>query len=306
MPTYETTVIGPYSPIPPIVQMRGTDPSSGLSMLYQIDSNGIAVGRWDNASNSWQDFKEYGPFPRPDDLGPAISEAEINSGLDSLVDEGVLVKTSEYLKIGDEVGSGGRLTVDLRSALGMPEYEKLRELLKTMPRQILRSWFDFTIVQKLPPAPSGSKKAGEDLLWMAFVNLFNEVNLIFCNENNLKPWDYEQDKLEAYLKSQNKSELEKLEEQFAQYKGILNAEGREILIQYGRLPKIKDLGLEITRQASIVELLKRGDYDSAQAVIDAYRYVDQTIVGKAIKESIPFDVGLEDGQIIKKSTQTSS
>lgn len=306
MSTYQTTVIGPYTPVPPLVQMRGTDPSSGLVFLYQLDTNGIIVGRWDDASKSWQDFRTYGPFARPEDLGPALSQAEVMDGLEGLKQDGLLTNTTEYLRIGDEIGLGAQYTVDLSASLGANEYQKLRELLKDMPRQILRSWFDAMILSKMPPSSFGNKKTGEDLIWMAFVNLFNEVNIIHCNSKNIAPWDWETQKLEAYLKSQNKSEIQRLEEDFKKYQGLVSERGREILVQYAQLPKIKDLGLEITRQASIVEMLKRGDYLSAQAVVDAYRYVDQTIVGRAVKEPIPFDVALEDGEIVQKSNQTSS
>ncbi len=77
---------------------------------------------------------------------------------------------------------------------------------------------------------------------------------------------------------------------------------RAIMEDFATLPKIYDAGFEINRQNALKQLLIRGEYDVAQAIVDAYRYVNDTVIGDALAKPIPVAVKTDSGETIANAT----
>jgi hypothetical protein len=228
---------------------------------------------------------------------------------------GLFKPKTEYLLIGDEP-QGGFAVVDLASTLSADEVANLKKFLTFMPRSILKEWFMKVVWPKLPGQDFElgepyfdefygvyrQKKRTEDMMWAAFIDLFNQANLAYVNEKQIEPWTWEQEKLESYLLSQNEDQLNELGIQIEREKDIdlgLDPKAVPIMEAYSALPKLGDLGLEINRQNSVKQLLIKKEYVLAQAIVDAYRYASETELGPILTEPLPFDVIVNGTTIFK-------
>lgn len=278
--------------------------------------------------------------PADETVDPSAVRAEVENQLNST---NIFKPKTQYILIGDEP-SGGPGVVDLKSMLAADAYDGLKKFLTLMPRQMLWDFFTRKVWPSLPwdantPADPDDyfgkikfadftgrgvdlryansnadaiygtqhqKKAFEDMVWAAFIDLFNEVNLAYVNQNQLDPWDWEQKKLDAYYVSQSKQAIEDLTKEIDEFRDVslaLDPKAKAIMEQYTLLPKLGDLGFEINRQNAIKELLKQRDYITAQAIVDAYRYAQDTVIGEQLTKPVPYDVVAEDGQMIARATE---
>ena len=250
-----------------------------------------------------------------------------------VVESGLFKVRTEYLIIGDEpLGKRGTQApgvFDLKSVLEPDDYAAIRQYLTMMPRSMLRNFFMEKVWPGIPwdmiaietgdnrqptsaryvedPIYGGGhyKKQFEDLVWGAFIDLFNEANLEYCNKNSLEPWTWEGQKTDAYYVSSNQESLNELATQIQAYQDVslaLDPKAKNIMEQYAALPKLGDLGLEINRQNAVKELLKRKEYLTAQAIVDAFRYAQDTIIGEQLTKPIPYDITSEDGSTIVRAT----
>ncbi len=294
------------------MQVKGTDPVTLKLTYYRADQNGFLVEKYLDSEDRWLSYLDAGVFAKPGDLTEALGEVEKQEIATMIVASGLFKPKTEYIIIGDEP-SGGSGVVDLKSMLTTAEYEKLKKLLIMMPRQIFRAWFDKTVVPTLPGLAMGwgidpiygvniMKKPSDDMTWAAFIDLFNQANLEYVNKEQIDPWDWEQEKYQSYLISQDQPALTAIENDLKAYENVdlaLDPKAKAIMEDYLTLAKIGDPGLEINRQNSVKELLKRKEYVLAQAIVDAFRYASQTDIGEILTQPIPFDVVAGDGQIVK-------
>lgn len=320
-----------YVPIEPLTQWKGTDPETQKISYYKVDPNGFLVEKYDDTSGKWISYLDHGWFQMPVDMTEAIGAFEKEQLAEQMATSGLFKAKSNYLQIGDEpngnVASG---VFDLKGILSKEDFESLKQFLTLMPRSILYEWFKKKIWPDIPwdlyksdgPTISTAggyvygtagemygdahpKKQFEDLIWGAFIDVFNEANLTYVTENNLAPWDWEAKKLEAYTLSKNQDALDSLESQFSEYEAVslaLDPKAKEIMEQYIKLPKVGDPGLEINRQNAVKQLLKMKAYAEAQAIVDAFRYASETVIGEAITQPIPFDiVSADNGPVVKKT-----
>lgn len=323
---------GEYVPVSPLTQLRGTDPSSGMSYLYEVDANGILVARYDELNNEWLSFKTYGPFQRPTDLREPITKEEAVGILEDVKSQGLITYATDYITTGDEPGGynfdqgmgssqsleqmsyegianaisakKGPYVLNIRDQVSAEDLKNLKNLFKLMPRQMLGEWFNFNIAEGLDtggldgPIIKGSRRVGYGMVWAGIIDIFNEANLEYIRENNLAPWDWEEEKMKVYLTSQNKSEMEKLRLKFEEYSSQFDLRAQKIMAEFAALPKLGDVGLEVSRQYAMSEFLKNGDYDSAEIVVKAYQTANQTEMKEALASPVRYDVEIE-GQVFK-------
>lgn len=261
-----------------------------------------------------------------------------------LYDTGIFKKKTEYLIIGDEPKSPATAVVNLKTMISETDYQNLRKYLTLMPRSILWNFFMTKVWPSLPTEDESSRveaglsglpyrtkpkgmgflgslmttrtttsiygdthtvKPFEELVWAAFIDLFNSANLEYINANQLEPWVWEQKKLDAYYVSQSETAIKDLEAEISAYGNVglgLDPQAVKIMEAYAQLPRIGDLGLEINRQNAVKELLKKKDYVTAQAVVDAFRYINESDLGVTLTKPIPYDVISEDGTTVVKAT----
>lgn len=331
-----------YIPVPPFTQVIGLNPYSGPELKewsIKLDQNNVPVEIWDEtlSPSAWRSFTEFlsDPFPNPIQiLRLFFDEATKQAISEEIISTGLFKAKTEYIIIGDEP-TGGTGVVDLKAMLTTQEYDDLKKYLKLMPRSIL---WDFFMKKIWPSLPDGEavivkpfigrpivgsrpasqtqvynpiyggyhiKKGYEDMMWAAFIDLFNEANLAYINEKQIDPWTWEQEKTDAYYVSSSAEAINALEAEISAYNDVslaLDPKAKVIMEQYLLLPKIGDTGLEINRQNAIKELLKKKDYVTAQAVLDAFRYINDTELGISLSKPIPYDVTSADGGTVVKAT----
>jgi len=229
---------------------------------------------------------------------------------------GTIKPFAKYLIIGDEPKGAG--VINLKEKMTDEQVKKIKSLLQLMPRMILRAWFDINVLAAMPGEPelqfeahrlvsSVKKKPYEDMIWAGFIDLFNEANLEYINKNNVTPWNWEDQKLQSYYLSQNKEDTDKINQDFNNYKALndlQDPQAQDLVLEYNSLPKLGDLGLEISRQFAIRELLARKEYKQVKGIIEAYRYAQYTILGDVLTKPIPFDIVSNDGTIVKATPTT--
>lgn len=248
----------------------------------------------------------------------------------AVVQSGLFKVRTEYIIVGDEpLDKTGGLppgVFDLKSVLSAEDYDTLYKYLMMMPRSMLHEFFMKKVWPGIPwdqyangtgPAPTNRpltttiygeshyKKQYEDLVWGAFIDLFNQANLEYCNKNQMEPWAWEQQKTDGYYISSSQEALNDLAADIQNYQDValaLDPQAKLIMEAYVQLPRLGDLGLEINRQNAIKELLKKKDYLTAQAVVDAYRYAQDTVLGEQLTKPIPFDITAADGSLDVKAT----
>jgi hypothetical protein len=146
------------------------------------------------------------------------------------------------------------------------------------------------------------KRLFEDMTWAGFIDFFNECNLEYCNQNQIEPWAWEDEKLKAYYVSQDQPVVDEFLNRMQSYQDVNLAQDPrviELLSQYKELPALGDPGLEISRQNAVRELLAQGEYDAVKGIIEAYRSAEYTVFSEVLNKPIPFDIDTEDGEIIK-------
>lgn len=282
-----------YEPQEPLKQMKGSSPATGALTYYRVDQNGVIIYEYQSSEQRWAYFKETSNgFAEPNDLTPAISLDDLKQIKSSIINSGLIKLKTDYLIIGDEPAKGIAV-IDLKSRIGEEKYFNFKTLLRFLPRMYLRAWYDKNI------------KPAHDMLWAAIIDTFNEANLEHIQENNMTPWQWEEEKLKSYYLAENKPVLDELNAKFAAYKELNTSpdpQAQALMMEYQKIPKIGDQGLEISRQSAIKELLVRKEYEAVKGIIDAFRYAQYTILNEAIVKPIPFDLVVS-GVNIKQSNQ---
>lgn len=305
--------------------------------LVKYSASGNPFQYLDLSDMTWKTLNRHLPDPIIPVSPQVTVDAQVGTAItiddakQAVVESGFFKLRTDYLLIGDEpVDKTGGLppgVFDLKSILSDEQYQTLREYFTMMPRSMLYNFFMDKVWPSIPwdmyslgtdPAPSDRplvtsqiygeshvKKQYEDLVWGAFIDLFNDANLEYVTKNQLEPWTWEGQKTDGYYVSSNQDALNQLASQLQQYQDIalaLDPQAQKIMQDYSELPKLGDLGMEINRQNAIKELLKRKDYVTAQAIVDAYRYAKDTVLGDTLTQPIPFDIVAADGSRVVRAT----
>jgi hypothetical protein len=325
---------GPYSMWHAAIQVDADGPVGGyIDPLYNVyvwplallRANGalLPIYIWNPKIGDWQWYRSY---VNEDQIGRMVSrpfllfpfEPEEDPTVIMVLDEALplspkdlaavtaviststlpLVVPTEYIVMGDEVP--GKMILDFHAMLvqsGTPDADdlikQLRELFSCMPRMMLRPWFDDNIRAQL-------EWNYVDAIWAATVELFNSANVEAATAASLQPWDYEQKKLDSYYESQNSAKVDQLKATMDSYAASFSdPRALDILNQYQTLPRLGDIGFEISRQAGIKALIQQGKYDEAQGIIEAFKYMDYTEYGDGFKKPLPVDVTMPDGTTFK-------
>lgn len=295
-----------YVPVEPLIQVKGKLASGSDFIYFKADQNGELIYKYDGTN--WLSFKDYGPFEKPLFLEPAINpteQAQIESAI--LSSEMFKVKT-EYMIFGDEEAYSlypnrprAQGVFNLADKLGAARASEFRSFLKFLPRPFLQEWFAQNILQEIDSRFSTNYNATQ-MVWAGIIDLFNQANLEHINQAQILPWDWEEEKLRMYYESTNQEHLDTLNSRFNNYVELYvspDPEASALMLEYSKLPALGDIGLEISRQFAVRELLSQKDYESVRGIIDAYRLAETTILSKALKGAIPFDIHSKDGFTIK-------
>lgn len=339
-----------YEPVEPFSTWQGTDPQTGIIMLYKRDARGGWVLRYDESTDRWFRASEVMPFngtPRDAvliegelpslDIGPGAPPS-VQEAAAAIVESGMFKPKTEYLIIGDEVpDDSGFAVLDLKKVLGKQTYDDLKQYFTLMPRQMLREFFMKKIWPDLPwdmytpgvvngvetrvvggnqqtvydtlYGTSHPKKQFEHLVWGAIIDLFNEANLAYINQKQMTAWDWETEKMDAYYVSTSKDAINELQTNIDEFMDVslaLDPKAKEIMEQMKTLTKLGDVGFGIRRQNAIKELLKRRDYASAQAIIDAFRYTQETVLGEQLTKPVPYNIVDRTGETVVAATNGGS
>lgn len=334
-----------YSPSLPLVQYQGTDPSSGQINIYQVDQNGYLWKRFNASSGSW-DSSTLGEFSRPANLTPLFGAQEQAQAADALTTNGVITEVTPYLIVGDEPDISLQNAIDLSTMLKPDDLTAIKSIFSQLPRAVLWQWFKDNVQNALPNGytvdkkgvptmtygPGGiplysirqniygetptTRKLMQDETWSAFINLFNESNveaikvqMPFAPLSSQTFWDWEAKKVEAFNAQVTSDEMKTLDttmDSYIEAATPVDPEASYLMQQYALLPKIGDLGLEISRQNAIKELLKQKEYKAVEGIIDAYKYLHTTMLSDAVTSPIPFDIVSSDGSLVQKTTTPTS
>ncbi|NJM09363.1 MAG: hypothetical protein HC883_00225 [Bdellovibrionaceae bacterium] len=295
---------------------------------------------WDYYSPWLNEIRDLQKFSSPIPIKQYMSYAGLpfsrEAAQEAIIETGFFKLKTDYLTIGDEPLDQAYGVLDLSSSLTSEDVDTLKKFFTMMPRSMLWEFFTQKIWPEIPwdihnPAEPGDyfgmikfagdtkkimvdpiygsryqKKMFQDMVWGAFIDLFNVANLDHCNKNQLEPWAWEQEKMDAYYVASNTEAMSQLNDQIGQYRDIALAtdpKARAVMESYLKISKLGDLGLEINRQNAVKELLKKQDYATAQAIVDAYRYASETVIGEALTQPIPFDVTTDGGTVIAKQSE---
>ena len=262
----------------------------------------------------------------------ADTEFTVDQAVDTLIASGKYKPKTEYLAPqGDE--PVGVAALDLEAMIDKTQVEALKTALVNIPRSKLKEFFDKKIWVDIPTAKTlpvvfdvkenplkyyqkltrdpnilivnnvvvNISLTHKDLLWGAIIELFNTVNLDFTLNNMISPESWEKQKLDAYTVSQNPQSLQKFKDAIQRSVDVSkDPKAVPILEAYLKLAPLGDKGLEINRQNAIRQLLIQKEYESAQAVIDAYTYASQTMMSEALAKPLPYDVVSSSGQVMAK------
>lgn len=214
----------------------------------------------------------------------------------TLFQAGLFKNNKKYLVVGDE--PQGAMSFDIAQVLSPESAESFKKLSLILPRSMLLEWFE----KNLSPSISFAQR---DMIWGAIINLFNETNLNYIKSHpGLTIESWESNKITNMVENSTNEAVKSIQDRFNQYEQNSNlpVKAQKLLLAYAELPRLGDLGLEISRQSAVNELIKKKQYDMVQAIIDAYRYAHQTEIGKALKEPIPFDIQDQSGRVVKASS----
>lgn len=246
--------------------------------------------------------------------------AKLNTAAEAaqaLYESGLFTNIVDYLAVGDEPQpTGGEDTkglvytgvIDLKSMMKADQLDALKKFFVILPRKFLRGWFDDQIVPSLSKDANG-EPIYEEMFWGAFINLFNEANLASVQASGYSPWDWETKKLDTMMMVNSQSDLDTLKKQMTDYSvtSKLDPRNAQLLRDYRKLPRLGDMGLEITRQNAINELLKLGEYDTVQAILDSYNYAhSNSVMHSALTSPVPFNIVDKSGKQVSKSTNLTT
>jgi hypothetical protein len=322
-----------YTIAQPVLQYKGTDPALQVLTYYQIDANGFIVAEYSPTTGNWIGYLDGGPFTMPSDVTNSLSSEDMLNIAASLQAAGTFTANTDYLLIGDEPNPTGEGTLDLSSLISAAQYTQLTQFLTVMPREFLRSWFVANVLPSIPHVIPSSASPGnsysndtdvadftttaspgqpgmyDDLVWGAFINVFNIANLAYVTANNLEPWAWETQKTEAYYTSQSQPAMASLEASLQQDSDTalsLDPQATAVMQNYLALPPLGDPGLEITRQNAIRELLVQQEYASAQSIVDAYSMAGTGVLSQVLTNPIPYDIVTGAGNTIVATPATST
>lgn len=237
----------------------------------------------------------------------------VKNATEQLIASGLFKAKTDYLLIGDE--PKGVAVLNLQNILKPEELNPLKEVFVAIPRDILKDFFNKEIVSELQLADA--KKMREimiqaglkpeevqvdtaivdiatthaDLLWGGIIDLFNVVNLAYVTENKISPDAWEKEKRDAYILSQDKERLKKVEDSIKGASALSSdPQAVAILEELVKLPPISDEAMEISRQNAVRQLLIKKEYAYAKALIDVYRYAMETELGAQLTKPLPFNV----------------
>lgn len=321
-----------YVPVLPLVQYSGinnygslSDIQSGVVSYFNLDQNNVPVEIFDNGA--WREYSEFLSDPNPKLpllIDKVMTDATRQAVALDMATSGLFKAKTKYITVGDEVPGEG--TIDFASLISSDDMTMLKQYLTFMPRQFLRNFFMQKIYPQIPMSGIyGSVNEGklvtdpiygttyqyksyQNMVWAGFVDVFNQANLEYVNTNKIDPWAWENQKNDAYYTSQNADQVAALQAQFTEFNNVtlaLDPIAKAIMDDFATLPKLGDLGMEINRQNAIKELLKMKEYETAQAIVDAYRYVKDTVVGDQLTKPIPADIVLSNGTVMAEKTVES-
>lgn len=317
-----------YVPVLPLVQYSGLNyygTQPGSSAYFNVDQSSVPVQIYDNGA--WRLYSEFLGDSNPKLpllIDKVLNDAARQNIATNMASSGLFKAKTEYLTIGDEVQGEG--TIDFAGLLRPDDILMLKQYLTFMPRQFLWNFFIQKIYPQIPQAGVlGSMNEGkiitdpiygtaygyktyQNLVWAGFIEVFNQANLDYINTNKIDAWTWEGQKNAAYVTSQDTAQIAALQAQFTQFNDVtlaLDPIAKGIMDDFATLPKLGDLGMEINRQNAVKELLKMKEYTSAQAIVDAFRYAKDTVVGTALTQPIPADVVLSDGTVMAEKTVQS-
>lgn len=229
-----------------------------------------------------------------------LDPKQVSAAIVQKMEESQLFKPwTSYITIGDEpksvVGMEFVGVFNLRTKLSSSQLQDFKSLFRLMPRKELRGWFNENVLPTLGKDQYG-RPENEDLIWGAIIDIFNEANLEVLGD--LNPWEHEQKKERDILVAKNKPAMDALEAELDSYISM-DPERLRLTKLYMTLPKLGDPGLNLNRENAIFQLLNQKEYKTVQAVIDAYRYSDQSVLSQALREPIPFNIVAEDGTMIR-------
>jgi hypothetical protein len=258
-----------------------------------------------------------GPLPK---LNTAAEAAQ------AAYESGLFTSIVDYLAVGDEpqpppdqIAQGQVYTgvIDLNALLKPDQLDSMKKFFLMLPRSFLQGWFNDQIVPNLAK-DANQQPLYKDMFWGAFINLFNQANLAYIQTPGItnvetglpyKPWEWEAKKLDLMMMANNQSDLATLQQQMTDYSTTskLDPRNAQLLRDYRKLPRLGDMGLEITRQNAINELLKLGEYDTVQAILDSYNYAHATqAMSDALTSPIPFNIVDKSGKQVSKSTNLTT
>ena len=300
--------------------------------IFALDAQNVAFQIWDYPLAGFRNYDEflYDPLvPQvPTFTEPVLSPAGQNQIAFDMAQSLLFKDKVAYLIVGDEVRGNlsGTATgvMNLQTLMTDSDFTSFKSYLTFMPRANLWQFFMTQIYPGIPMAGAvgdireGTQvtdptygtvyiyKSYQDLVWAAVIDVFNQANAEYMAKTGLSdPWAWETQKTNAFYTTQNQTVMDNLRQQFQDFSDVglaLDPLAKPIMDEYATLPPLGDTGLEINRENAIKELLKSKEYVVAQAIVDAYRYAQDTIIGPALANPIPMDVIGQDGTVLLHKT----
>lgn len=302
------------------------------TIFSQVFANLLNV--YDPTSNSWAPATSTQVSVQYKNISPIFDDAAKNTVNNQLLSSNMIVLKAQYLNFVDEPEASSDYVIDISQSMTPAQIAQLKMFFSQMPRSNLKDWFNENILPSLStsqmtvPGPVINTKTSPvaltqirtvgtstptfytfqmlafiDHVYLAFIHFFNESNVEFLmsqgtalTENNF--WAWEKTKYEAVYASNEAVNDQNFSAEMNDYltQNIpSDPQAQQLIDEYNELPPAGDPGLELSRQSAINALLQQKEYDTVQAVIDSYRYVDSTVLGDIITQPVPFDVATPQG-----------
>lgn len=318
-----------YTPGPPTpYQYKAPSGVNGAVEFYRVDVKGFPVWKFQNGiwNQNWKPDSSLliaaNTYRRPYYLSPALSDSDDSQIALTMANSGLFKDKTTYLTIGDEPYPGDGV-IDFKSLISDNDYTTLRQYLTLMPRQLLWDFYMKNIWGGIPYSSglgtedtqgayvtsiygdSHLKKSYEDMVWAGLVDLFNSANLDYINANQITAQAWENQKTTAYYQGtsdESEAAVTAALEAAGDVSLSLDPKAMKIMNDFATLPKLGDPGFEVNRQNALKQLLLQKEYVVSQAIVDAYRYADDTIIGAALKVPIPVNLVGQDGTVLALKT----
>lgn len=226
------------------------------------------------------------------DLGLPISQEEF-AEIQAAVADIPQTTYYSYIVAGDEPGKDV-INLDLSAYVDAATFSSLKESLKVMPRLRLKEWYEAQVAPLIP-------REFNTVVWKAFINLFNRVNIDHLNSLQAKgltidPWTWEGEKLRASYTAEMNAGINSVMANYDQaFTMALQNQQDPIRValeeRFAKLTPILDSGLEINRQNAIKKLLDDKEYDTVSDIITLYENAPAS-VNDAFKTVPVFDMEL--------------